>query len=257
MPAKEIKSLQKCFSILSAFTKDNPQLDAGEILRIVGVPKSSIYRYLSALVGEQMLEYDPTAKKYMLSSKILELASIVYDQLELRKIALPFIKQLAEKTKETVYLTALNKNRAICIERVESNFALRLSVNRGESFPLHASATSTVLMAYLSNEEQERIIAKGLKKFTNHTIIDPIELKAKLNEIKSQGFAYSDQELDEGARAVSAPIFNCLGKIVAGLSIAGPIQRFSDEKIEEFKTLVTENAKSISARLGYVRGKGS
>jgi DNA-binding IclR family transcriptional regulator len=158
----------------------------------------------------------------MLGYKILELASIVYDQLELRKIVLPFIKELAQTTKETVYLTTLNRDKAVCIERVESNFAVRLSVKRGESFPLHASATSGVLMAHLSDEEQDRIIAKGLKKFTDHTVTDPIELKAKLNEIKKQGFAYSDQELDEGARAISAPIFNCLGKIVAGLSIAGP-----------------------------------
>lgn len=251
MPTKQIKTIKKCFRILSLFNISNPKLDVDEISQFIDVPKSSIYRYLNTLIQEAILEYDPTIKKYMLGLKIFELGATVYHQLDLRKIAAPLIKELAEKTKETVYLSALNKDKAICLERIESNFPIRLSISRGETFPLYASATARVLMAYLSDEEQDRIIKKGLKKFTKYTITNPVELRKNLKEIKKQGFAYSDQELDLGARAVSAPIFNFFGRVVGGLSIAGPMYRFNYKKIAECKDLVKDYSKRISLRLGY------
>ena len=198
------------------------------------------------------MEYDFSSKKYRLGFRILELASLVYDRLELRKIAAPFIKEFSEKTQETVYLTVLNRDRAVCIEKIESNFALRLSVNRGESFPLHSCATSRILMAHLPEEQQESIISGGLDKYTQNTMTDPAELREELAKIKKQGFAYSDQELDEGARAVSAPIFDCFGRVIAGLSIAGPVYRFTDEKREEYEHLVKQYAKQVSLKLGFV-----
>ena len=107
-------------------------------------------------------------------------------------------------------------------------------------------------MAYLSDEEQSRIIKKGLKQFTKYTITGPVKLRKNLSEIKKRGFAFSDQELDVGAKAVSAPIFNFFGRVVAGLSIAGPVHRFTDEKIAEYKDLVVDYSKRISVKLGYI-----
>lgn len=250
MPTKEIKSLRNCFRILSLFNRLHPKLDADEISQLINIPKSSVYRYLNTLIQESILEYDSTMKRYSLGLKIYQLGATAYRELDLRKIAIPFMEELAEKTKETVYLVAFNRESAVCIERIESNFPIRLSVNRGDSFPLYASATARVLMAYLAEEEQDKIIEKGLKKFTDHTIIDPAKLKKKLKEIKRRGFAYSDQELDFGARAVSAPIFNFFGRVVAGLSIAGPIHRFTDEKVVEYKNLVVEYSGKISSKFG-------
>jgi DNA-binding IclR family transcriptional regulator len=251
MPTKEIKSIKNCFRILSLFDKLHPNLDADEISQSIDIPKSSVYRYLHTLNQESILEYDPTIKKYMIGFKIFELNATFYHQLDLREIAIPFIKELAEKTKETVYLAALSKYRAICLERIESDFPIRLSIDRGETFPLYAGATAKVLMAYLSNEERDRIIAKGLKKFTKYTIAGPVELKKDLDKIRKCGFAYSDQEFDLGARSVSAPIFNFSSKVVAALSIAGPIYRFNNKKIAEYKDLVIDYSQRISSKLGY------
>jgi IclR family KDG regulon transcriptional repressor len=251
MPTKEIKSIRTCFRILSLFSKQNPNLDVDGISQAIDIPKSSVYRYLKTLIQESVLEYDPATKKYELGLKILELGATAYHQLELRKIAIPFMKELAKKTRETVYLAALDRDRAICIERIESDYPIRLSINRGESFPLHASATARILMAYLSDEEQDRIIKKGLKKFTEYTITDFHKLRKNLREIKKRGFAFSNQELDMGAKAVSAPIFDFFGRPVAGLSIAGPVHRFADRKVDEYKNLVVDYSSRISSKLGY------
>jgi len=251
MPTKEIKSIRNCFRILSLFNKQNPDFDAEEISRSIDIPKSSVYRYLNTLTQESILEYDPRTKKYELGLKILELGGTAYHQLELRKIAIPFMRELAKKTRETVYLATLDRDRAICVERIESDLPIRLSINRGESFPLHASATARILMAYLPDTDQNRIIKKGLKKFTKYTITDSQRLRKNLKEIKKQGFALSNQELDLGAKAVSAPVFDFFGKAIAGLSIAGPVHRFNGKKVVDYKDLVVNYSRKISSKLGY------
>jgi len=251
MPTKEIKSVRNCFRILSLFSKQNPDLDADGISQAIDIPKSSVYRYLNTLIQESILEYDPTTKKCKLGLKILELGGTAYHQLELRKIAIPFMKELAKKTRETVYLATLDRDRAICVERIESDLPIRLSINRGESFPLHASATARILLAYLPDEEQDRIIKKGLKRFTNYTITDSQMLRKNLKEIKKLGFAFSNQELDLGAKAVSAPVFDFFGRAIAGLSIAGPIHRFAGKKVGEYRNLVVNYSRRISSKLGY------
>jgi DNA-binding IclR family transcriptional regulator len=244
-----MKSIKKCFEILFLFNSLRPKMDVEEISRSVGIPKSSVYRYLKTLVGIGMLEHNPITRKYGLGLKALELGVSVYNQMELRRFARPFLRNLADETGETVYLIGLSSYKAICIDSIESTLAVRMSITVGETFPLYSCATGQALMAYLPAKLQDSIIEKGLQKFTEKTITDPHELKKKLEDIVKQGFAYSNGEFDEGARAVSAPIFDALSRVVAGLSVAGPLHRFTSEKIQEYKELVIENARGISKKL--------
>lgn len=89
-----------------------------------------------------------------------------------------------------------------------------------------------------------------LNKYTQHTIIDPVELKKELREVREKGFAFSDQEVDAGARAVSAPVFDHRGLLVAGLTAAGPRERITGEKIQILINLVTAIARKASLELG-------
>ena len=148
-------------------------------------------------------------------------------------------------------MAVLNNDMAMCIKGIESDFPVRLSISPGKLSPLHAGATARVLMAYLPPEEQDRIIEKGLKRMTENTIIDPFELKRSFEEIKKNGFAYSDQELDSGARAIGTPVFNFFGEVIASLSIAGPIHRFTDRTVADHKDLVIDCAQRISAALRH------
>jgi IclR family transcriptional regulator, KDG regulon repressor len=253
MPTKQIRTIKTCFQILSLFNKMNPILNAEQIARSIGLPKSSVYRYLNSLMHESILEYDSTVKKYALGLKIVELGAIANRRMNLAQIAAPFMEELANKTKETVHLAVLNNGMAMCIKGIESDFPVRLSINPGELSPLYAGATAKILMAYLPPEEQDRVIKKGLKKITENTITDPSKLKKSLEEIRKNGVAYSDQELDSGARAIGAPVFNSLGEVIASLSIAGPIHRFTDKTIADHKYLLVDCSQRISSKLGYCR----
>jgi len=250
MPAKKIKSIQKCSQILSIFEQKS-QLDMEEIIQLLRMPKSSIYRYLKNLCDASLLEYESVNKKYSVGPIILRLGAKASSQESLLKIARPIMEGFAQEINETVFLTAVRGDRAICIERVECRNSFRFIVNRGYSFPLYASAIGRILMAFLPVEEQEQIISKGPKKLTPKTIVQPAKLRKALAHAREVGFCYSDEELNPGGRSVAAPIFNSFGKAVAGLGMAAPIVRFPQSKIREFSEAILDCARKISLQLGY------
>ena len=163
------------------------------------------------------------------------------------------MKELVALAKETVLLTVVNGSRAVCLERVESEGAIRYTLFLpGASIPLHCGASSKILMAYLPEEEWNRIIAKeGLRRYTPNTITQRSRLKSHLREIRRRGYAFSDQEVDPDVRAIAAPILNATGQVVAGLSVAGPAYRISKKRVPPLKKLVIGYAQKISALLGY------
>jgi DNA-binding IclR family transcriptional regulator len=200
-----------------------------------------------------LLQEDHGTAKYILGLNALRLGLLAQQQFNISTIARPFMKELSAITKETVLLTAVNGTKGIVLDRVESEEPIRYSLFQpGASIPLYAGASSKVLMAYLPEEDWDLIIKKeGLKRYTSNTITNRNKLIAHLREIRKRGYALSDQEVDRDVRAISAPIFNGLGEVRAGLSIAGPVYRINKKKVSQLSRLVIEYAKKISSHLGY------
>jgi DNA-binding IclR family transcriptional regulator len=129
-----------------------------------------------------------------------------------------------------------------------------LSLDRGVSFPLYAGASSKILLAYQEDSYVESFLKKvHLVRLTQNTITDPAQLRKELKTIRKQGHSFSDQEADPGARAIGAPIFDHRGKIVAGLSIAGPRDRINEKNMVRLIRLLKETVAKISKDLGYTQ----
>jgi len=119
------------------------------------------------------------------------------------------------------------------------------------------------LMAFLPEKEWDPIIVKeGLTRYAPSTITQVSRLKIHLREIRRKGYAFSDQEIDRGVRAIAAPISNGIGECVAGLSYAGPAFRINKKTVTSCGKLVIEYTGKISSqiaseiRLHVERGKG-
>jgi DNA-binding IclR family transcriptional regulator len=122
----------------------------------------------------------------------------------------------------------------------------------GDTLPLHAGASSRILLAHQDDAFVDAMIKNvGLVALTENTITDPVRLKNELKLIRSQGFAYSDSEVDYGARATAAPVFDSKGRIAAGITVAGPRDRINDEKVKQLIDMVTECSAKISYDLGH------
>jgi len=241
-----MKTLEKCVRILTLFGELNPSLSVADIASRLSLPKSTAYRYISALKVHGLIEEDTKEGDYRLGAKILELARSISGR-PLQQIALPLMERLSDKTGETVILSSLRKQEGVCLEKVEGHHALRVSHERGATFPLHAGASGKVLLAYLDPKEQDEIIKRvGLTKFSKTTITNPHLLKDELASIKEQGFAKSDGEVIQGTYGIGAPIFSPSRNAIAALSISAPSYRLEGKKRKRTIQLVVTAAKEIT-----------
>jgi len=245
-----LATLEKGIKILSLFNKSTPALNVSDVVAQLGLPKSTAYRYLATLKKHGLIEEDTKPGTYRLGSKILELSQLV-SRTSLRELALPFMEQLARKTGETAILAGLRKHIGICLEKVEGHHALRVTHERGATFPLHAGATGKVLMAHLSGEEQDATIDDvGLPRFSETTITDPNLLRLELSKIKEQGFAESAGETIHGTYSIAAPIFGRSGRIIAALSVSAPRHRLDDKKAQKAMiALLVKTAQEITDKI--------
>ncbi len=255
-PNNLVQTVERTSHILEILGQSPQGISIRELSERVKLPKGTTHRLLSSLAYFGYARQDPKTKNYFLGLKLVELGNILLSQLDLRKEAEPFLRDLAERTKETVHMVILDRGEIVYIDKVELNHnpsGLKMASRIGLRNPAHSCAVGKVLLAHLSEDELDNLIKeKGLPRRTENTITDPNKLKEHLRLVRTQGYAVDDEENERGIRCVAAPIYNETGKPVAALSISGPAFRITKKVVQEtLKKEVMETASRISERLGY------
>jgi DNA-binding IclR family transcriptional regulator len=219
--------------VLDLFGAERPEWGTSEIARAAGLPVPTAHRILAALTGRKYLARDERTRRFRLGPAALDLGERARAVLDLRQAALPVLRRLARETDETALLTVPNdeRDRSICLERVESSQPLRLSVEPGRRLPLHAGASQKALLAFLGEEEIERIAAGSLEQLCRATITDPEALRSNLAEARERGWAISFEETNIGVWGVAVPLLDVQGAAVAAIGLAGPSARLSPEEV--------------------------
>jgi len=248
-----VKSVRRAIKILEAFESDRG-MSVTKISKILNLPKSSVHEILSTLVTEGILEKDFDSSTYHLGIKLFELGNRARSNLEIRKVATPYLKELNARFDETVHLTVLDNQEVLYIECFESTKRLRTYYVIGVRAPLYCTAVGKAILAFLPLDEIDEIIkVKGLGKFTENTITDRNVLLQELEKIVLTGYAVDNMEHEDGVRCVGAPIRNYSGKVFASISVSGPSQRVTLENIPEIAELVIATASDISRKLGFIK----
>jgi DNA-binding IclR family transcriptional regulator len=247
-----IESIKRAIQILNSFTLEEKELGVTELSHRLKLHKSTIHRILVTLASEGIMVKNPDNQKYSLGMSLFRWGSIVQQQMEFRKYALPIMENLAKKTKECIYLNVILGRRRISVERVESSHEVRRIIRLGESLPLYTGGSGKVILANLPDEEIKKFLKEEqLIPYTKNTITDPEKLLENLKGIREKGYAIAVGERVMGATTIGAPIFDYANKVVASLTISGPTERFTEKKIPLFISLVKEAAEKISVSLGY------
>jgi DNA-binding IclR family transcriptional regulator len=225
-------SVENALRILKSFSMDEPELGGLEIARKLNISKSAAHRLLTTLVSEGFLYKDPQKKLYSLGGSVLSLTNIVHSQLNIIKDATPILNVLTEKTGECSHLAILEEKEVIYLQKIECEHPVRLHTHIGKKNPAFCTSTGQVMIAYLSLQEAERILDDSLSAFTAKTITDRRLLKEKFNQIRNQGYAFANQELEEGVLGISAPIFNEKQEVMAAVTVAGPVRRLKNPMVQ-------------------------
>jgi IclR family KDG regulon transcriptional repressor len=243
-----LSSVIKALEVLDFFTVEKPELSLAEISKHMGTHKSSVYRILRTLEATNFLRWNSERGKYRLSPKILELASRVLAQYDLREVAGPSMDDLAARTGEIIHLSILDECEIVYLEKKGAGQVLTVATRVGGRYPAYASAMGKVLMAFLPEQQLQGILEETeLAALTPNTITDEVQLRRELEKIRGQGYALDNEEAFPGIRCIAAPIREPRGKVVAAISATVPAQRLPTERSPELIEMITETASRISA----------
>ena len=233
--------------------------DQIEPVRLLDVAKgtainaSTASRFLSALMSCGYVEQDQDSGRYRLTYKICRLAYKVNARIDIRQISIPFLRALSQKLSCTCNLVVEYDQSVMYLEVVTPQRQILTPLQYiGGIAPMHCTGAGKVLLTQYTDDQLTKLeAARGFKSYTDNTIRSLEELKSNLIAVKEQGFAFDNEECELGTRCVAAPIYNYSGKIVAAISINGPIGKFTDEYLSENIPFVTNTAAQISRELGF------
>ncbi|MEK4423745.1 IclR family transcriptional regulator [Solibacillus sp. FSL K6-1523] len=241
-------SVEKTLDILDLFDFKTRELTVQEMANKLEQPQSSVYRHLKVLKDRSLIT-ETNKGTYRLGYRFLEMAKIVKSDINLSSVAFPIMQELCKQLNETVILTIVSNLNVICLEVVTPDQPIKVSSTQGKILPLHAGASSRILLAHLDDNIIFELEKKDmLEKYSDYTFTDVEKLFALKKEVLEKGYAVSDSEVDIGVYAYGVAIKDIDKKLVAGLSIAGPKERLiavdesyivetlfeSRDKIQEF-----------------------
>ena len=253
MPDKDyIKSIEKCCTILDFLHRKRLTLD--EITQLSGYKKTTCFRLLKTMRTLGLVEMNPAGKKYQYGPRLAALGLSALKNMDLRQAALPILKRLRDETGETINLTILNGLEILYVERVMSDYLVNVNVNVGDRLPVHCASMGKVILAYLPESQLEEIISSiDFAAKTENTIISKTALLKELEQIRVDGYAINDEELEKGLRAVAAPIFNYMGEAFAATNIAWTTGRHPERSaFTEYADKIVTAANQISRLVGHV-----
>lgn len=241
------QSVERGALILKALS-EHGSLGVTEMAQRVGLAKSITYRLLTSLKDADLVRVEPKTRRYALGYGLLKMAADWLGHVEVRNVALPYLRQLRHETGETVALNLREGDQHVTIERLDTSFEVRFVVDLGRPGPMHIGAAGKAILAYLPKGEIAEIVARaGLSARQEKKLLKD------LKEVQGRGFANTSGERVAGSRSVSAPIVNGQGVAIASISILSLQSRMQQRQAKECGRLVKAAAAEISAELGAAR----
>jgi DNA-binding IclR family transcriptional regulator len=247
----EITALQRGLRLLQLFTKSERGLTAMRVAQLSGLPVSTVHRFLVNLEGAGYLNCDASGT-YHLGLACFAIGQAALSQLDIRRLSLPYLLELNQHTRETIHLTVRHGLTAVYVEKIDSPEQLRIHSRIGAAVPLHCTAVGKVMLAYMPEPEQGKVLRQlDLKRMTTNTVGSLQELQAELRRVRKNGYACDLEEHEQHIRCVAAPIWDHAGEAQSSLSITAPVVRMPVSRLRQLAPMIQAAGRRISRELGY------
>lgn len=246
-----IQSVDRAFDVLNTLaSKDGMTLS--EVAFELNQSPATIYRVLSTLQAREIVETDPASQVWNIGPAAFQIGYAFMRRSSVVERSRPIMRDLMVQTGETSNLGIEKSDMVMFVSQVETHETIRAFFPPGTQSPLHASGIGKALLAHYAPDRIARLLkSNSLEKFTDKTITTPEKLLEEMETIRSQGFAFDDEEKTSGMRCIAAPILNFYGEAVAGISVSGPTHRMTLGHIETISEAVRRAAMTLSISLGY------
>ncbi|MFG3099140.1 IclR family transcriptional regulator [Streptomyces sp. NPDC048182] len=249
-----VPAVSRALDILELFLEGDGTLSAPEIVRHLGLPRTTVHELVATLTARRYLV--PAADRpgrYRLGVRPYQLGARYAEQLDLAAEGEQVARSVAETCDETVHVAILEDTDVIYVAKVDSTHAVRMVSAAGRRLPAHCTSVGKMLLASLPEAELAARLPDGapLAAMTPNSVTDPAELRAALAGVRERGVAVENRESNPDVSCVAAPVRDRTGTVVAALSVSVPMIRWSEERRAELEHLVVKGAADLSGRLGH------
>jgi len=246
---RPVQALAHAIDVLEALAQRG-EMGVSEISREIGLSKTAVYNILATFEGRRMVNRDPVTSRYRLGWRVYELGAELLRHNELTPLARPLLKQLAQRTGETVLFGILDRTGVTYVDRVESDRSIRMVAAPGRQAALHATASGKVLLAHQPTEFVDEVLSEPLPPLTPETITDPEDMRAELRRVVDRGYADCIRENEPEICSISVPVRDYSGGVAAALTVAAPATRFTEPARRAALTVLNEIADELAVQLG-------
>lgn len=242
--------LERLVNVLEIIAVVGRPITAGEVQSVSATPKPTCYRLVQTLHDQGLIEEPNGDGRYVIGERLIRIALLGQSDVDVRRVSAPVLKAASTRFNETVFLARFRDSivEIIHVETPDDPNRAFIHPGMGER-PLHACSCSKAIAAFAEKEFQDTILKGTLQTYTDHTKTTRDELLAEFEDIRRQGFADCDQEIDIGISSVSAPV--TIANIGANFSIGavGPVRRFGKDYREDIGLQLIQLAKKISGAI--------
>lgn len=249
-----VQSAERIFQVMEMLA-DNGEMGLMEISAALGLHKSTVHRLLMSLIYMGYAKQDEVTQKYMLSYKVVNMASKILDRMDILQVARPYMERLSDLSGEAVHLVQREGSNILYIYKTEAKVGtIRMVSHVGMVHPMYCSGVGKAIMATLPENEVKQIWNESvIEKKTDKTIVDFARMLEVLEEAKANGYALDDEENEKGVRCIAACLRGYQKEVKYAFSISGPTSRMTRERVKELSVDVLKVQEELSRELGYYR----
>lgn len=246
-----LSSVTNALKILKSFTTAQPVKHVNELARELNVSKSTASRLVKTLVKEEFLRPDDNSLGYRLGYSLLTLGGTLANTNELYREIAPILNDIVLQTGESAHVAVLEGTEIIYLQKNIGPYYANINTQIGSHNPSHATSSGKVLLSEVNPEIVDNLFEKGVKAYTEYTIVNPLKFHLELSKIRKQGYAISLEEVTLNNYSLAVPVRNNSGIIVCAIVVVGPLSRINKGKTTKFIEILKKAALDASERLGY------
>ncbi|MEX8193905.1 IclR family transcriptional regulator domain-containing protein [Comamonas guangdongensis] len=227
-----VQSFARGLGVIRSFCAEAPTQTLSEVAASTGLTRASARRILLTLQTLGYVRSD--GKLYQLTPRIMELGFAYLSSTPLWNLAEPIMESLSDEVRESCSAAVLDGDEIVYVMRVHTHKIMSTNLGVGSRLPAFWTSMGRVLLAGEGDEVLRALLdARERRSFTALTEQDDERLLRRILEVRTQGWALVDQELEEGLISIAAPVKNAAGRVVAALNISGQANRTSKQMMQE------------------------
>jgi IclR family acetate operon transcriptional repressor len=245
-----IQSVDRALYLLETIAEAGGEATLTELATRTGLNISTCHHLLATLIQRGFAAKVPGRRLYALGARILYLGHACL-QVDLPRRAEPYLEAVNRATGETVHLAALQGDAVITLAMREARHAVRVDTGKiGKLEAPHATSVGKAILAWLPEDEMRRILAQGMKRYTQNTITEFPALVESLRIVRRNGYAVDHEEFLPGVICVGAAIRDQAGTVIGAISASTPTMRATEEHVALMRDEIVAATRALSAEFG-------